>query len=326
MDGSKANLKIFAGNAHPALAQEIADYVGVRLGHSKVGRFSDGEISLTIAESVRGSDSYIIQPTCNPVNENLMELLIMIDALRRASARRITAVMPYYGYARQERKTRARDPISAKLVANLLVAAGARRVIAMDLHSGAIQGFFDIPFDHLLGMPILGDYYKRKGLTDVVLVSPDLGGVTRTRDLAEYLGAEIAILEKRRPAPNVAKIMNLIGDVQGKTVIMNDDLIDTAGTITLGAEALMNRGAKEVYACCTHAVLSGPAIERIQNSCLKEVVVTNTIPLDKDKQIDKIKVLSIAPLLGEAIIRINADDSVSELFAHQEGLSDTLKR
>ena len=314
MSFSKGRLKIFTGNAHPALAHEIADYIGVPLGKSKVDRFSDGEISLTISESVRGSDAYIIQPTSYPVNEHLMELLIMVDALRRASARRITAVIPYYGYARQERKTRARDPISAKLVANLLTAAGARRVMAMDLHAAAIQGFFDIPLDHLLGMPILGEYYKKKNLSDVVLVSPDLGGVTRTRDLAEYLGAEIAILEKRRSAPNVAKIMNLIGDVDGKTVIMTDDIIDTAGTITLGAEALMNRGAKEVYACCTHPVLSGPAIDRIQNSCLKEVVVTNTIPLPEEKQIDKIKVLSVAPLLGEAIMRVHQDASVSELF------------
>ena len=315
MSFSNARLKVFTGNAHPALAQEIVDYIGISLGKAKVDRFSDGEISLTISESVRGSDAFIIQPTCHPVNQHLMELLIMIDALRRASARRITAVIPYFGYARQERKTRARDPISAKLVANLITAAGARRVMAMDLHAGAIQGFFDIPMDHLVGMPILGEYYKQKGLSDVVLVSPDLGGVTRTRDLAEYLGAEIAILEKRRPAPNVAKIMHLIGDVKGKTVIMTDDLIDTAGTITLGAEAVMNRGAKEVYACCTHPVLSGPAIERIQNSCLKEVVVTNTIPLPKEKQIDKIKVLSVAPLLGEAIKRVHKDQSVSELFS-----------
>lgn len=307
-------LKIFSGNAHPQLAEEIARYIGVPLGESSVTRFSDGEIRLSISESVRGSDAYIIQPTCDPVNENLMELLIMADALRRASARRITAVVPYYGYARQERKTKARDPISAKLVANLIVAAGARRVMAMDLHAGAIQGFFDIPLDHLLGLPLLAEYYKQKCLSDVVLVSPDLGGVTRTRDLAERLGAEIAILEKRRPSPNVAKIMNLIGDVKNKTVIMTDDLIDTAGTITLGAEALMNRGAKEVYACCTHPVLSGPAIERIQNSCLKEVVVTNTIPLPEEKQIDKIKVLSVAPLLGEAIMRVHEDASVSELF------------
>lgn len=315
MSFAKGELKIFTGNAHPRLAEEIADYIGVPLGKSKVDRFSDGEISLTISESVRGCDAFIIQPTSYPVNDHLMELLIMVDALRRASARRITAVIPYYGYARQERKSRARDPISAKLVANLIVAAGARRVMAMDLHAAAIQGFFDIPLDHLMGMPILGDYYKAKGLSDVVLVSPDLGGVARTRDLAEYLGAEIAILEKRRPSPNVAKIMNLIGDVNGKTVIMTDDLIDTAGTITLGAEALMNRGAKEVYACCTHAVLSGPAIERIQSSCLKEVVVTNTIPLPEEKQIDKIKVLSVAPLLGEAIIRVHEDRSVSELFS-----------
>lgn len=315
MTFSKGILKIFTGNAHPELAKEIGDYIGVPLGQSKVGRYSDGETSLTISESVRGCDAFIIQPTCNPVNEHLMELLIMADALRRASARRITAVIPYYGYARQERKLRARDPISAKLVANLITAAGARRVMAMDLHAGAIQGFFDIPLDHLLGMPILGEYYKQKNLSDVVLVSPDLGGVTRTRDLAEYLGAEIAILEKRRPAPNVAKIMNLIGDVKGKTVIMTDDLIDTAGTITLGAEALINRGAKEVYACCTHPVLSGPAIERIQDSCLKEVVVTNTIPLPEEKRIDKIKVLSVAPLLGEAIIRVHNDESVSELFS-----------
>ncbi len=314
MNFSAKRLKIFSGNAHPALAEEIARYIGVPLGQSSITRFSDGEIRLSISESVRGCDAYIIQPTCNPVNENLMELLIMADALRRASARRITAVVPYYGYARQERKTKARDPISAKLVANLMVAAGTRRVMAMDLHAGAIQGFFDIPLDHLLGLPILAEYYRSKRLSDVVLVSPDLGGVTRTRDLAERLGAEIAILEKRRPSPNVAKIMNLIGDVDGKTVIMTDDLIDTAGTITLGAEALMNRGAKEVYACCTHPVLSGPAIDRIQNSCLKEVVVTNTIPLPEEKQIDKIKVLSVAPLLGEAIMRVHEDRSVSELF------------
>lgn len=309
------NIKILAGNSHPALAMQIASALGLPLGKCEVGHFADGEVSVSIGETVRGSDVFLIQSTCGPVNDNLMELLIMIDALRRASARRITAVIPYFGYARQERKTRARDPISAKLVANLIDAAGARRVMAMDLHAGAIQGFFDIPMDHLVGMPILGEYYKQKSLSDVVLVSPDLGGVTRTRDLAEYLGAEIAILEKRRPAPNVAKIMNLIGDVKGKTVIMTDDLIDTAGTITLGAEAVMNRGAKEVYACCTHPVLSGSAIERIQNSCLKEVVVTNTIPLPKEKQIEKIKVLSVAPLLGEAIKRVHSDQSVSELFS-----------
>ncbi|HBT20690.1 MAG TPA: ribose-phosphate pyrophosphokinase [Peptococcaceae bacterium] len=316
MNINNSKLKIFTGNANPQLAQEISDYLGVPLGLAKVGRFSDGEISLTIGESVRGCDAFVIQPTCPPVNENLMELLIMIDALRRASARRITAVIPYYGYARQERKTRARDPISAKLVANLIMAAGARRVIAMDLHAGAIQGFFDIPVDHLLGSKILADYYRKKNLTDVVVVSPDLGGVTRARELAERVGSEIdiAILEKRRPSPNEAKIMHLIGDVKGKTVIITDDMIDTAGTITLGAQAVMEHGAKEVYACCTHPVLSGPAVERIKNSCIKEVLVTNTIPLSEEKKIDKIKVLSVAPLLGEAIMRVHKDLSVSELF------------
>jgi len=310
----KKKLKLFAGNANPELAEEIANYIGIPMGDAKVERFSDGEINLTIGESVRGCDAFVIQPTCHPVNENLMELLIIVDALRRASARRITVVIPYYGYARQERKTRARDPISAKLVANLITAAGARRVMAMDLHAGAIQGFFDIPVDHLHAMPIFAEYYRQKNLSNVVLVSPDLGGVTRTRDLAERLGADIAILEKRRPSPNEAKIMHLIGNVQGQTVIMTDDLIDTAGTMTLGAQALMERGAKEVYACCTHAVLSGPAIERISNSCLKELVVTDTIQLAPEKQIDKIKVLSVAPLLGEAIIRVNQDASVSALF------------
>jgi len=316
MNINNNKLKIFTGNANPQLAHEISDYLGVPLGLAKVGRFSDGEISLTIGESVRGCDAFVIQPTCPPVNENLMELLIMIDALRRASARRITAVIPYYGYARQERKTRARDPISAKLVANLIMAAGARRVIAMDLHAGAIQGFFDIPVDHLLGAKILADYYKKKNLSNVVVVSPDLGGVTRARELAERVGSEIdiAILEKRRPSPNEAKIMHLIGDVKGKTVIMTDDMIDTAGTITLGAQAVMDHGAKEVYVCCTHPVLSGPAVERIKNSCIKEVVVTNTIPLSEEKKIDKIKVLSVASLLGEAIMRVHKDLSVSELF------------
>lgn len=316
MNINNNKLKIFTGNANPQLAQEISDYLGVPLGLAKVGRFSDGEISLTIGESVRGCDAFVIQPTCPPVNENLMELLIIVDALRRASARRITAVIPYYGYARQERKTRARDPISAKLVANLIMAAGARRVIAMDLHAGAIQGFFDIPVDHLLGVKILADYYKKKDLSNVVVVSPDLGGVTRARELAERIGSEIdiAILEKRRPSPNEAKIMHLIGDVKGKTVIMIDDMIDTAGTITLGAEALINSGAKEVYVCCTHPVLSGPAVERIKNSCIKEVVVTNTIPLPQEKKIDKIKVLSVASLLGEVIMRVHKDLSVSELF------------
>ncbi|MDN5321643.1 MAG: ribose-phosphate pyrophosphokinae [Clostridia bacterium] len=308
------NLKVLTGNANVQLAEEIAEYLGMELGSSKVARFSDGEINVTIDESVRGADVFIIQPTCTPVNDNLMELLIMIDAVRRASARRITAVLPYYGYARQDRKARARDPITAKLVANLIVQAGARRVLTMDLHAGQIQGFFDIPVDHLLGVPILAEYYKNKGLEDVVVVSPDMGGVTRARNLAERIGAPLAIIDKRRPMPNVSEVMNLIGDVKGKNVIMTDDIIDTAGTITNGAEALLERGAKNVYACCTHAVLSGPAITRLDKSPIAELVTTNTIPLSKDKKLDKIKVLSVAPIMGEAIIRIHEDLSVSKLF------------
>ncbi|MHB1126036.1 MAG: ribose-phosphate diphosphokinase [Bacillota bacterium] len=311
---NKNMLKLFGANANPALAQEIADYLGVPLGASKIQRFSDGEIALAIDESVRGADVFVIQPTCNPVNENIMELLIMIDALRRASARRITAVVPYYGYARQERKTRARDPISAKLMANLITAAGTRRVVTMDLHAGAIQGFFDIPVDHLPGVPILSDYFQAKATDNVVVVSPDLGGVTRARDLAGRIGAELAIIDKRRPAPNVAEIMHIIGEVEGKNVIMTDDIIDTAGTITLGAAALKERGAKEIYACCTHAVLSGPAVQRLTDSVISEVVITNTIPLSEDKIFPKLKILSVAPLLGEAIIRIHEDLSVSKLF------------
>jgi len=307
-------LKVFAGNANRPLAEEIAAYVGTSLGLAEIRRFSDGEISVAIEESVRGADVFVIQPTCYPVNENLMELLIMIDAVRRASARRITAVIPYYGYARQERKTRGREPISAKLVANLLVQAGARRVLAVDLHAGAIQGFFDIPVDHLPGVPILADYYRGLGLDNVVVVSPDVGGVTRARDLAARIGAEIAIIDKRRPAPNVAEIMNLIGQVSGKTAILIDDIIDTAGTITQAAQALKERGAKTVYACCTHPVLSGPAVERLKESCLEELVVTNTIPLPPEKLWPKVRVLSVAPLLGEAIVRIHRDLSVSQLF------------
>ncbi|WP_227763966.1 ribose-phosphate diphosphokinase [Zhaonella formicivorans] len=314
MSTSRQRLKIFTANANPGLAEEIADYLGVSLGACKVKRFSDGEISIAIDESVRGADVFIIQPTCNPVNDNLMELLIMIDAMRRASARRITAVMPYYGYARQERKARARDPISAKLVANLLTAAGARRVVAMDLHASAIQGFFDIPVDHLPGVPILAEYYKSKNLQDVVVVSPDIGGVTRARNLAGRIGAELAIIDKRRPQPNVSEIMHIIGNVQDKTVIMIDDIIDTAGTITQGAQALLERGAKEVLVCCTHPVLSGPAVSRLADSIIKEVVVCNTIPVPQEKMIPKMKVLSVAPLLGEAIIRIHEDLSVSKLF------------
>ncbi len=307
------NLKLFTGNANPELAQEIAEYIGTKVGDAQVKHFSDGEISIMIDESVRGDDVYIIQPTCTPVNDNMMELLIMIDAMRRASAKRITAVLPYYGYARQDRKSRGREPITAKLVANLIDKAGARRVLAMDLHAQQIQGFFDIPLDNLMGLPILADYYKHKDTENLVVVSPDMGGVARARNLAEQIGVPLAIIDKRRPRPNVSEVMNIIGDIEGKEVILVDDMIDTAGTITNGAQALMDRGAKCVDACCTHPVLSGPAIERIENSPIQELVTTNTIPLG-DKKSDKIKVLSVAPIIGEAIYRIHTESSVSELF------------
>ena len=307
------NLKLFTGNANPELAQEIAEYIGTKVGDAQVKHFSDGEISIMIDESVRGDDVYIIQPTCTPVNDNMMELLIMIDAMRRASAKRITAVLPYYGYARQDRKSRGREPITAKQVANLIDKAGARRVLAMDLHAQQIQGFFDIPLDNLMGLPILADYYKHKDTENLVVVSPDMGGVARARNLAEQIGVPLAIIDKRRPRPNVSEVMNIIGDIEGKEVILVDDMIDTAGTITNGAQALMDRGAKCVDACCTHAVLSGPAIERIEKSPIQELVTTNTIPLG-DKKCDKIKVLSVAPIIGEAILRIHNDRSVSDLF------------
>ena len=310
-DGS---LKIFTGNANPELAKEIAQILGVPVIDSVVTQFSDGETQLQINESVRGADVFIIQPTSQPVNEYLMELLIIIDAVRRASARRITAVIPYYGYARQERKSKARDPITAKLVANLIVAAGARRVVSKDLHANAIQGFFDIPFDHLPGAPILAEYYKKLKLKNICVVSPDLGGVTRARDLANRIGAEFAIIEKRRPKANVSEVLNVLGDVNGMDCILVDDMIDTAGTITKGAELLKKFGAKTVRACCTHAVLSGPAIERIENSSLDEVVVTNTIRLPEEKKIDKIKILSVAQFLSKAILNIHADESVSRLI------------
>ncbi|MDD3652655.1 MAG: ribose-phosphate pyrophosphokinase [Desulfotomaculaceae bacterium] len=314
MSSRYKNLKIFTGNANTELAGEIAAYLGVPVGASNVTHFSDGEVQVRIDESVRGADVFVIQPTSAPVNENLMELLIMIDALRRASARRITAVLPYYGYARQDRKTRARDPITAKLVANILSASGARRVVTMDLHAGQIQGFFDIPVDHLPGVPILAEYFLQRRLENVVVVSPDLGGVTRARDLAERIGAPIAIIDKRRPEPNVVEVTNIIGAIRDKTVIMVDDIIDTAGTITKGAVALKQWGVNDIYACCTHGVLSGPALKRLSEAPINEVVITNTIPVPKEKLIDKIKILSVAPLLGEAIIRIHEDLSVSKLF------------
>ncbi|MFF2450324.1 ribose-phosphate diphosphokinase [Neobacillus sp. NPDC058068] len=309
------NLKVFSLNSNIPLAQEIAKVIGVELGKCSVSKFSDGEIQINIEESIRGCDVYVIQSTSLPVNDNIMELLIMIDALKRASAKTINIVMPYYGYARQDRKARAREPITAKLVANLLETAGATRVICLDLHAPQIQGFFDIPIDHLMGVPILSEYFKNKELNgDIVIVSPDHGGVTRARKMAERLKAPIAIIDKRRPRPNVAEVMNIVGNIEGKVAILIDDIIDTAGTITLAANALVENGAAEVYACCTHPVLSGPAIERIENSKIKELVVTNSIQLPEEKKTDKIIHLSVAPLIGEAIIRVHEEQSVSTLF------------
>lgn len=315
MNGSRWRLKLFTGNANPALANEISDYLGIRTGSSRTTRFSDGEIGVAIDESVRGVDVFIVQPTCPPANEHLMELLIMIDGMRRASAARINAVIPYYGYARQDRKTRARDPITAKMVANLITSAGADRVVTVDLHAGQIQGFFDIPLDHLPGVPMLAEYFKGQGLNkNSVVLSPDLGGVTRARDLANRLDASIAIIDKFRPEPNVAEIMNVIGDINGKSVIIVDDIIDTAGTITQAAKVMMERGATNVYACATHAVFSGPAMDRLAAAPIKEIVTTNTIPIAKEKLLDNMKVLSVAPMIGEAILRIHEDLSVSKLF------------
>lgn len=306
--------KIFTGNSNIKLAEAIAERMGKPLGKCTVKKFSDGEIAVNIQETVRGIDCYVIQPTSNPVNDNLMEMLIMIDAMKRASAGRINAVIPYYGYARQDRKAKPRDPITSKLVADLLVAAGADRIVTMDLHAAQIQGYFNIPVDHLLGLPILIDYWKNKGMEDLIIVSPDHGSVTRARNLAEPLNVPIAIVDKRRPEPNKSEIMNIIGDIKVKNCILIDDMIDTAGTICNAAEALLNLGAKSVSACATHAVLSGPAIERLEKSSLDEVVLLDTIPLSEDKIIDKFKILSVAPLFAEAMSRIHNNDSVSKMF------------
>lgn len=311
------NIKIFTGNSHPELAKEIADILEIPLGKSHVSTFSDGEISVDILETVRGTDVFVVQSTSSPGNNNLMELLIMIDAFKRASAGRINVVMPYYGYARQDRKAKSRDPITAKLVADLLTAAGADRVLTMDLHASQIQGYFNIPVDHLLGTPILADYFINKGFDedeDVVVVSPDLGSVTRARNFADKLHAPIAIIDKRRPRANVSEIMNIIGEVKGKKCILIDDMIDTAGTIANAANALKDLGAKNVYACCTHGVLSGPAFERINNSAIEELVMLNTIKLPEDKDVLKFKPLSVAPLFAEAIKRIYNDEPISKLF------------
>lgn len=307
-------LCILTGNANPQLAQEVVDYIGVELCHAFVGHFNNGETQVMISESIRGKDVFIVQPTSQPVNDSLMELLIMVDACKRASARNITAVVPYYAYARQDRKTRGREPISAKLVADLMTTAGVNRVVTVDLHAGQIQGFFDIPVDHLAAAPILAKYIKSKNLSDIIVVSPDLGGVTRARHLADRLGAPIAIIEKRRPMPGKAEVMSLIGEVKGKNAIIIDDIVDTAGSLCEGARALKERGVKSIFACCTHGILSDPAVQRIDDSPIDELVLTNTIPLPKDKHSSKIVSLSIAPAIGEAITRIYTQTSVSKLF------------
>ena len=307
------NLCIMTGNANPELAKKIASHIGVPLCDAYVGHFNNGETQVMISESIRGKDIFIIQPTSQPVNDNLMELLIMTDACKTASAHSITAVVPYYAYARQDRKTRGREPISAKLVANLMETAGVSRVVTVDLHAGQIQGFFDIPVDHLGAAPVLAAYLKEHNLENAVVVSPDLGGVTRTRNLADRLHAPIAIIEKRRPQPGVAEVMNLIGDVEGKTAILIDDIVDTAGSLCEGAKALAKLGAKEVYAACSHAILTDPAIERINASVLKQLIVTDTIPLG-DKKSDKIVVLSMADAIGDVLISIQEHRSVSHLF------------
>lgn len=313
------NIKIFTGNSYPELAHDIADIIGVSVGDSKVSKFSNGETSVDINETVRGTDLFLVQTLCEPVNDNIMELLIMLDAFKRASAGRITAVIPHYSYARQDRKAKARQPITAKLMADLIHTAGADRVLTMDLHAPQIQGFFDIPVDHLEGVPIIAKYFKNLnlGCEDVIAVSPDIGGVKRTRKFAEKLHIPIAIIDKRRPKPNVSEVMSIIGDVKNKKVILVDDMIDTAGSIVNAAEALLKMGAKEVYACCTHGVLSGPAIERLENSPIKEIVTLNTIPVEAEKKIDKIKVLSVAPIFAEAIRRIYEDISVSKIFKEE---------
>ena len=308
-------LRIFTGNANPDLAREIAAYLGTTVGDSVVNRFNNGEIQVMINESVRGKDIFIVQPTCGPiVNDNVMELLIMADAFKRASANHITAVIPYYGYARQDRKARGREPITAKLMADLLETAGITRVVTIDLHAAQIQGFFNIPFDHMPGGPLLAEYIKEKKLDNMVVVSPDLGGVSRARGFAEMLNAPMAIIDKRRPEPGVAEVMNLIGNVEGKNCILVDDMVDTAGSLTEGARALKKFGANEIYACCTHPILTDPALSRIAQSDITELVVTNTIPLAPSKKHPKIKVLSIAPILAETILRIYNDWSVSQLF------------
>ncbi len=308
-------LRLFAGSANIPLAQEVARYLGLDLGPLICKGFADGELYVQIQESIRGADVYLLQPTCRPVNDNLMELMILIDACRRASARQITAVVPYYGYARADRKTAGRESITAKLVANLVVQAGAHRVLAMDLHSAQIQGYFDIPLDHVYGSPVILDYFASKQLPDVVVVSPDVGGVARARAFAKKLNdAPLAIIDKRRQAHNVAEVMNVIGDVKGKTAILVDDMIDTAGTLSEGGRLLQKEGARAIYACATHAVFSGLAATRLASGVFEEVIVTNTIPIPEEKKFEQLTVLSVANLIGEAIWRIHEDSSVSSMF------------
>ncbi|MFL2128707.1 ribose-phosphate diphosphokinase [Ruoffia sp. FAM 26255] len=321
---SDSKLKIFALSSNRPLAEKIADEVGVELGDINISQFADGEIKVNIDESIRGDHVYLVQSTSYPVNDHLMELLIAIDALRRASAKTINVVIPYYGYARQDRKAQPREPITAKLVANMLVQAGVDRLVTLDLHAAQIQGFFDIPMDHLLGAPLLANYFIDNHLEgdDVVVVSPDHGGVTRARKLAEFLKSPIAIIDKRRPKANVAEIMNIVGEVQGKTCVIIDDMIDTAGTITLAADALLEKGAKDIYVCCTHPVLSGPAISRLEASPIKKVIITDSISLPREKKLDKIETVTVSQLVGEAIKRIHENRSVSPLFEEQFKLID----
>jgi len=307
-------MKIFSGNANFAMSEEIAEHLGLEVSRADVRKFSDGEIFIEIRENVRGTDAFIVQPTCTPVNDHLMELVIMADAMRRASARRITAVIPYYGYARQDRKVAPRVPISAKVVAEMLMAVGVRRVLCMDLHAGQIQGFFNIPVDHLYAAPVLIDHI-RENFDDFIMISPDAGGVERTRAFAKRLNCGLAIIDKRRDRPNHSEAMHVIGDVKGKIAILMDDMVDTAGTLCHGADTLLENGAKEVHACCSHGVLSGPAVDRLNSSAIKSLVVTNTIPLRENaRECGKIKVLSVSSLLAEAIRRIHNEDSVSSLF------------
>ncbi len=312
---SDDRLRLFAGSANLPLAEEVARYLGIGLGPMVRKTFADGEVYIQVQESIRGCDVYLIQPTCRPVNDRLTELLIMIDACRRASARQITAVLPYYGYARADRKTAGRESIAAKLVANLIVQSGANRVIAMDLHSAQIQGYFDIPCDHVYGAPVLIDYLTSKNLEDIVVVSPDVGGVARARAFAKKLGdAPLAIVDKRRQSHNVAEVMNVVGDVRNKVAILVDDMIDTAGTIYEAAKLLRAEGASQVYACATHAVFSPPAMQRLSSGCFEEVIVTNTIPITPDRMFPQLRVLSVANLLGETIWRVHEDTSVSSMF------------